>query len=234
MPAAESAMSTLSVLLYAGVTTLTAAIVTLFTAAMAAGSMERRSRQRRYRRLEGPVPGRRALSDVALKAEADGVGLHTEDNSLVPPPMPASHEPAVPAQAAHKPATLPKPAPVQGQQAQPPRRKPAVSVKMTSPEPAPQPGAPSDAGQAWPIVPDMTSAASADTMADLDKFLRDLEIPADALAGDAAAQDGSTLDVFAGMDEAEMAATGLDDDLNGIDGGGLPSSTVKAPQKSRR
>ncbi len=131
-------MSTLSVLLYAGVTTLTAAIVTLFTAGMAAGSMERRSRKRRYRQLEGPVPGRRGLSDVAQKAEDDG---------LVPPPMPASHEPAVPAQAPHKaaqglpaaasaaqgtpPAKPPKPTPAQSQQAQPARKKPVVSILMT-------------------------------------------------------------------------------------------------------
>ncbi len=80
----------------------------------------------------------------------------------------------------------------------------------------------------------MTSAASADAMADLDKFLKELEIPAGALAGDAAAQDGSQLDIFAGMDEPEMAAVGLDDDLNGIDGGGLPTPTPKTPQKSRR
>lgn len=181
-------MSGLAVLLYAGGTALTAAIVTLFTAGMAAGSMEQRSRKRRYRQLEGPVPGRRGLSDVALKAEADGFGLHTQDDGLVPPPMPASHGPAVPAEAPHK------------------------------------------AAQGLPA----TAPAAADATADLDKFLKDLGIPADALAGDASAQDGSTLDVFAGLDEAEMADTGLDDDLNGIDGGGLPGSTVKAPQKSRR
>jgi hypothetical protein len=243
-------MSTLAVLLYAGVTTLTAAIVTLFTAGMAAGSMERRSRKRRYRQLEGPVPGRRGLSDVALKAEADGVGRHTEADGLLPPPMPASHEPAVPAQAPRKPAqglpaaasaaqgtppaNPPKPMPAQGQQAQPARKKPVVSILMTTPDPDPQSGAPSDAGQPSPIMPDMTSAASADAMADLDKFLKELEIPAGGLAGDAAARDDSQLDIFAGLDEPEMAAVGLDDDLNGIDGGGLPTPTPKTPQKSRR
>jgi hypothetical protein len=275
-------MSVLAVLLYAGGTTLTAAIVTLFTVGMAAGRMERRSRKRRYRQLEGPVPGRRGLSDVALKAEADGVGLQTGDDGLVHPPMPASPEPAVqapraaertqglpatasaptgsvaaasaaqgtpppsrekkpdpvsadrePRVAAHRETRAPvrkdaagpvhpepkAPAPTQGQQPQPNKRKPSVSIVVTTPETAPETA--------------MPAAASPDAIADLDKLLEELQIPADALAGDAAVPADITLDLFAGMDETQTDAGDLEKELDGIDGGGLPAPSRNTPQKSR-
>ena len=47
-------------------------------------------------------------------------------------------------------------------------------------------------------------------------------------------QEDGMLDIFAGLSEAEVGLHDLTDDLNDIDGGGLPSATQKAPQKSRR
>jgi hypothetical protein len=42
------------------------------------------------------------------------------------------------------------------------------------------------------------------------------------------------LDIFAGLSKAEVGLHDLTDDLNDIDGGGLPTATHKSPQKSRR
>lgn len=47
-------------------------------------------------------------------------------------------------------------------------------------------------------------------------------------------QEGDMLDIFAGLSEAEVGLHDLTDDLNDIDGGGLPTAAPKTPQKSRR
>ena len=114
-----------------------------------------------------------------------------------------------------------------GQQSQPAKRKPAVSITETTGEPAAD-------GLGLPPLPDLASADLPDAMTDINKLLAELEVPAGALAGDAAAQGDGTLDILAGLDQPEMAATGLENDLSGIDGGGLPAPAQKSPQKSRR
>jgi len=45
--------------------------------------------------------------------------------------------------------------------------------------------------------------------------------------------EGGTLDIFAGLGEAEVGLHDLTEDLNDIDGGGLPSAAQRTPQKSR-
>ncbi len=226
-------MSVLAVLFFAGVTALTAAIVTVLTAAMAAGNVNRRGRKRHMRQLQGPVPGHRSLSGVGLKAEENGL---TPASSSPEPPVPvqvrAGRGPApAPSAAQGMPAAASaaqgKPP---GQQGRPPRKTPAVSAMAAASEPAPQVAAPSPRpASAVPPEP------APDAIADLDKFLQELQLPAGAQAVDAPA-DGSALDFLAGLDEPEMAAAGVDADLIGIDGGGLPApaTTPKPSQKTRR
>ena len=47
-------------------------------------------------------------------------------------------------------------------------------------------------------------------------------------------QDGGLPDIYAGLNEAEPGIQGLTDDLSDIDGGGLPGTAPRTPQKSRR
>ena len=47
-------------------------------------------------------------------------------------------------------------------------------------------------------------------------------------------QEGEILDIFAGLNEAELGLHDLTDDLNDIDSGGLPTAAPKTAQKSRR
>lgn len=63
-------MSTASIFLFVGSTTLAAALVTLFALQITAAKFERRV-NRRSRTLEGPVPGRRCLSSIGINTESD-------------------------------------------------------------------------------------------------------------------------------------------------------------------
>lgn len=65
-------MSALAVLLFAGVTALTAAIVAVLTAAMAAGTVNRSRRPERSRHPEGPVPGHQTPSSGSAEAGESG------------------------------------------------------------------------------------------------------------------------------------------------------------------
>ena len=80
-------MSGSDVLLFVGTTTLVAAIVTLFAFQMTAAKFERRM-NRRSRTLEGPVPGRRALSSIGLNTESA--------RSARPPSRPQRQQPTAP------------------------------------------------------------------------------------------------------------------------------------------
>lgn len=156
----------MAVLLYAGVTTLTAALVTLFTAGMAAGNMERRGRKRRCQPLEATATRRQ-------------------------PEVPRTERP------------------LEGS------RTKQASKGATAGKPSPPP-------------PEVAPASAPDAMPDLERLLQELEMPTGGLVAHAPPEDGgSTLDIFAGMGEPEMAAAGLKNDLDGIDGGGLLSSSPR-------
>ncbi len=215
-------MSIMAVLLYAGVTTLTAALVTLFTAGMAAGNMERRGRKRRYRQMEATMTRRQP---EASRTERPLEVSRTErplEGARPEPETPAE----VPAPAQQAEAAQGLPAPVSttaayAVQGTPPAAREKKLAERHAPS-ARRPAAP---------------AAAPDAMADLEKLLQDLEMPTGGLVGNAPPEDGGgTLDIFAGMGEPEMAVAGLDNDLNGIDGGGLPSSTParRSTPKPRR
>jgi hypothetical protein len=76
-------------------------------------------------------------------------------------------------------------------------------------------------------VPDQ---ASPDALPSLDML--DALQPSD-IGGSLSPDDGLP-DIFAGLNEAEAGIQGLSDDLSDIDGGGLPSTAQKTPQRSRR
>ena len=75
--------------------------------------------------------------------------------------------------------------------------------------------------------------APADALADLGS-LELLDTLQASPVGGSANQEDSMLDIFAGLNEAEVGLHDLTDDLNEIDGGGLPTAAPKTPQKSRR
>jgi hypothetical protein len=75
--------------------------------------------------------------------------------------------------------------------------------------------------------------APADVLADLGG-LELLDTLQSSMVGGSPNQEDGMLDIFAGLSEAEVGLHDLTDDLNDIDGGGLPSAAQKTPQKSRR
>jgi hypothetical protein len=78
-----------------------------------------------------------------------------------------------------------------------------------------------------------TDQAPADALADpADLELLDT-LQSSPIGGSTNQEDGM-LDIFAGLSEAEVGLHDLTDDLNDIDGGGLPAAAPKTPQKSRR
>jgi len=64
-----------------------------------------------------------------------------------------------------------------------------------------------------------------------------LELPdtlQSSMVGGSPNQEDGILDIFAGLNEAEVGMQGLTDDLSDIDSGGLPGAAPKIPQRSRR
>jgi len=61
-----------------------------------------------------------------------------------------------------------------------------------------------------------------------------LDMLQSSVVGGSPDQEDVMLDIFAGLSEAEVGLHDLTDDLNDIDGGGLPTATPKTAQKSRR
>ena len=234
MPAAGGAMSIMAVLLYAGVTTLTAALVTLFTAGMAAGNVERRARKRRYRQLEvsrteRPLEGAASRRQPeASRAERPLEGSRTErqmEDASPEPETPAE----VPAPAQQAEAAQGLPAPVsttaafavqgtppaarekkQAERHAPSARGPAAPARREAPAPAPAAGQEAQTPRHRSLVPakDTPRAAAPGKPS-----------PAPADAAPAAAPDAMA-DLEKLLQELEMPTGGLAGDAPPEDGGG--------------